>query len=101
MQCPHCGKETKTGKVCEKCGSSLQGIEVQYKDFKVSEFLDIKIPRQDPLGGEGPVTEQEEGAGIKKKPLTGKKPFQIMTVFIIALAAIAGFYLLLRLFFKF
>lgn len=47
MKCPKCGKETKNRKKCDKCGFVLNSnksndkFEVKYKEFKVSELLEI------------------------------------------------------------
>lgn len=105
MKCPHCGKETKVGKACDNCGRGLapsQGMEVQYKDFKVSELLDIKVGQQSPSGN----MVKKEGSGhkidreTKNYPASGmqaagKKRLGLgMTAVIVILAAIALFFLL-------
>jgi len=38
-RCSHCGGEITEGLPCKACG-----LEIQYKDFKGSEMLDIKMP---------------------------------------------------------
>lgn len=104
MKCPHCGKETRVGKACGYCGRDLapsQGVEVQYKDFKVSELLDIKLGQQSPAG----TGVEKEGSGgkmggaMKKEPTSGKQAARkkrlglVMTVVIVILAAVALFFL--------
>ena len=50
-------------------------MEVQYKDFKVSELLDIKLGQQSPAGNgvekEGPGDEIDRA--MKKDPSSGKQ----------------------------
>ena len=104
MKCPHCGKETKVGKACDNCGGGLapsQGMEVQYKDFKVSELLDIKVGQHSPAGNRV----KKEGSGHKidretkndpasGKQAAGKKRLGLgMTAVIVIIAAIALFFL--------
>lgn len=55
MTCPQCGKETAAGDECLLCGNkieSLQGLEIQYRDFKGSEMLDIKMASSSRQGDE-------------------------------------------------
>lgn len=107
MKCPHCGKETKGEKACEHCGKALlpsRGMEVQYKDFKVSELLDIRMPGQAPAPRENAETNERRGtstessAGTKKPQKKGSR--FALTAVIIFLAAAAGF-ILLKLLLKF
>lgn len=104
MKCPHCCKETKGGKSCDNCGRDLapsQGMEVRYKDFKVSELLDIKLGQHFPIG-KG-VEKKESGdeveGAMKKNPSSGKQAVRkkrlrsVMTVIVI-IAVIAAFLLL-------
>jgi hypothetical protein len=94
--CPHCGKETRDVKSCENCGKDLapsQGVEVLYKDFKVSELLDIKLRKQVPAGQETP----EPGAGQVKqqaKSSAEKKRSGLVVTAVIVAVAIAAFFLL-------
>lgn len=53
-KCPRCGLLMKPDKPCEKCGG---GIEVDFKDFKISELLDIKMP----------VRKKDDDSGEEKK----------------------------------
>jgi hypothetical protein len=96
MKCPHCGKETKNEEACEHCRKALlplQGMEVRYKDFKLSELLDIKMPSQGPAPQEDRRAEEEKS--IERKAAAGGKAsrFALVAV-IILLAAAAGFFLL-------
>lgn len=46
MKCHSCGTDLKGQSVCSQCGKRaedpLQRIEIEYKDFKVSELLEIR-----------------------------------------------------------
>ncbi len=46
MKCPSCGADMKEATVCNRCGKKIgdtsQGIEVEFKDFKLSELLEIR-----------------------------------------------------------
>jgi hypothetical protein len=104
MRCPQCGKETGPGKACERCVEDLppqKEVEVEYKEFKISELLDIRMAKNS----------RPAQAGEKAKPLLSKgtKPVKasrteeksgkkmsfivIMTVIIVVLAAIIGLYM--------
>ncbi len=51
MKCPACNSDIAQEKVCTKCGMKIepQGkIEVTYKDYKISELLEIRHKRSDP-----------------------------------------------------
>jgi hypothetical protein len=51
MICPHCGNESEKKDVCSRCGGKMevpeQAIEVEYKEFKVAEFMEIRRKRQE------------------------------------------------------
>ena len=100
MKCPHCCEDIGAGQACGKCGKdagSFQEMEVQYKDFKLSELLDIKVTKHVPAGeavGKPEPAQEKNSEGKKKISI----PY--FTVLIIVLAAIAGFWLL-RLLLKF
>jgi hypothetical protein len=102
MKCPHCGKETSNGKACESCGKDLvpsKGVEVIYKDFKVSELLDIKLSKQVPAGKErsAPVSGQ-----VKQKALLpARKRRSGLVVTVVIVAAAIALFLLLRFLLKF
>jgi hypothetical protein len=52
MKCVACGAEIGKEKVCVKCGkeaaNTRDNLEVNYKDFKISEFLEIRSRRHEP-----------------------------------------------------
>ena len=107
MKCPHCGRETKGKETCEHCGKSFAAggeVEVSYKDFKVTELLDIKMPgRAAPPEPEG-KTVGEGTAGAKRpvekkapppgKPAGAKKSRLTLVAIALLLAAAAAFVLL-------
>jgi hypothetical protein len=81
-------------------------MEVQYKDFKVSELLDIKMTKQTPSGKEMEKPRAVQEKVLKKtlpevpQPAAKKIPGIVVTAGIVVLAAIAVFFLL-RFLFKF
>ncbi len=128
MRCPHCGNELDGKDVCAKCVEKVSiqeaELEVEYKDFKISEFLEIRKKQQKPGTGEpdmpGRVRKKQKGlhkpsgSGLSaEKPeksamrgtrrvTQGKKNSLIMIVIIvlIALAVIFGAYFLMRTIFE-
>ncbi len=106
MKCPECGKEISSGKVCDKCGDAVQphGVEVEYKEFKISELLDIRMARKAGTVRAGrkdekaPPLSRKETRAIKA-PGTEEKSGQktslivIMALIIVVLTAIFGLYL--------
>ena len=46
MKCPRCGNELQQASRCGNCGKDMScsrnGLEVQYKEFPVSELLEIR-----------------------------------------------------------
>jgi hypothetical protein len=110
MECPRCGEEMAAGKECQnqKCGKGAlpaKEMEVQYKEFKVSELLDIRMTSPPPSGAEGEKPEYAQGkadgsvrpAHPNKGPSARKMPL-VLAAFIALLAVVAGFYLLRFLF---
>jgi len=108
MECPHCGEKITVGKECQECGKGVlhpKEMEIQYKEFKVSELLDIRMtshvpslegmkkPEPAPEGGNGTT----RPAQASKKP-SGRRALLVVTAVIVLLAAVAGFYLLRFLF---
>ena len=63
MKCPNCGKELNEKNVCIQCGkkaeSSAEDIEVRYKEFPKSEFLEILAKTLKP-GADSPEVPAEE-----------------------------------------
>lgn len=108
MECPHCGEEITTGNKCKKCGKETlpsKEMEVQYKEFKVSELLDIRMPGS-ALHGEGMKNSEPPPAGGDGVNRTGKakeepaarKSHIFMFAIIALLVVLAGFCLLKFLF---
>jgi len=112
MQCPHCGNEVSGAMLCSKCGGKVsppqRDIEVEYKEFKVSEFLEIRKSQQElraaGTGEQG--TEQKSGPVSLQPPanMTGKRApgrgtkrllIAFSLIFII-FGLMAGVYYLLR-----
>lgn len=104
MKCPRCGEETDWGKTCERCGEALpseKDVEVEYKEFRVTELLDIRMAKKGTgTGQEGEKSETLSGRHAKPlkndsgtTPEPAKKSFFIvmMVVIIIILSAIAAF----------
>jgi len=107
ITCPHCGKDTPAGDVCRHCNKdigSLQELEVQYRDFKGSEMLDIKMSsparHQDGKPGKKLPEAAESNRPPKKKSTTGKTLLFIGAAALIVIAALAWYYLL-KFFLKF
>jgi len=50
MKCPRCDTDITGKRKCSKCGLDVAGskdeIEVEYKDFKTSELLEIRHKKQ-------------------------------------------------------
>lgn len=115
MKCPHCGNESKRKDVCSRCGEKMempeQTIEVEYKEFKVSEFMEIRKRRQN--SGKGTEKALTEGAGTEEDDRTAgnagipathvslrqkgkRRMFFIAVLLLVVLAVISGAYYLLR-----
>jgi DNA-directed RNA polymerase subunit RPC12/RpoP len=75
MKCTRCGTELKNKEVCPRCGGKIasQDVEVEYKDFKISEFLEIRRKQKKAKeGGNGsPVRDAIPG---QIKPAGSAKP---------------------------
>ena len=116
MKCPHCGNESNRKDACSRCGEKMempeQTIEVEYKEFKVSEFMEIRKKRKN--SGKGTGKELTEGAGAEEEydRTAGKagipaahvllrqkgkrRIFFIAVLVLVILAVIRGAYYLLR-----
>jgi len=117
MKCPHCGNESQRKDVCSRCGEKIevpeQAIEVEYKEFKVSEFMEIRKKRQNSRR-KVPEKAITEGAGREEKGyrtagnagiaaprvsqrLEGRRRrFFIAVLVLLVLAVITGAYCLLK-----
>jgi len=92
-----------SGKTCAKCGKEAlppKGLEVEYKEFKISELLDIKMTGRVSSGTQvkKQATAQEREGGFEKaipaeRKTPGNKLFAVAAA-IVVIAMIAGFYLL-------
>jgi hypothetical protein len=96
MKCPSCGHESE-GKETEV---SKPQVEVEYKEFKLAEFLEI---RRKP--GSSEAEENETGCahgepGAKEASPGVKRSIVIMVIVLVIIAAIAGVFSLLRFFLK-
>jgi hypothetical protein len=112
MQCPHCGNELRGEMSCSKCGRKVsppkRDIEVEYKEFKVSEFLEIRKSQQEfrAEGTSEPGTEQKGGlfslqppARMTGKPTPGRGTKRLLIAFLLILiffGIVAGAYYFLR-----
>jgi len=116
MQCPHCGNELSGEMPCSKCGEKVSpakgDIEVEYKEFKVSEFLEIrKSPQEYRAEGTSEPGTGKKGGPVSLQPtanMTGKRApgrgtkrllIAFSLIFII-FGAMAGAYYLLRFLFR-
>jgi DNA-directed RNA polymerase subunit RPC12/RpoP len=74
MKCPHCGSDLKDTDLCSKCGRKVgpaPEIEVEYRDFKVSEYLEIR-QKEHKLPSETGSGVQESGPSRTSPETTGK-----------------------------
>jgi len=74
MKCPDCSSELDENNICSNCGMTVerheQEIEIEYKEFPKSEFLEIrKKPKSETESAEIAV---ENGKRKKTKPNTAR-----------------------------
>ena len=104
MKCQECGKEAGAGMACKNCGKEAgppKAVEVEYKNFKISELLDIKMSRHISSGKstnkQGPMlakaVRRERSLPVGHKT-PGVRSLLVLTTVIVVLVLIAGFYLL-------
>ena len=110
MKCPKCGADITGKRKCSKCGLDFAGpkeeIEVEYKDFKTSELLEIRRKKQAAHEHEEIKTDREhEGEKALKRESSGeafykdyKKPFPFLAAVALILMLIAGVFLIFRYF---
>jgi hypothetical protein len=110
MQCPHCGNELSGATLCSKCGRKVsppkRDIEVEYKEFKVSELLEIRKSQQasPDKGTSEPGTVKKGGpelppANMTGKPGPGRGTKRLLIAFLLILilfGIVAGAYYFLR-----
>ncbi len=105
MRCPNCDNELDEKHICSKCGKKITvpepGIEVEYKEFKVSEFLEIRRKQQTSLdSGEGKaenkdIQERRKYHWIRGISSTDNKLLIVsVAVFLIIAVSIGAFYAL-------
>ena len=87
MKCPRCDTDVTGKRKCSKCGLDVAGsqeeIEVEYKDFKTSELLEIRHKKlADRKHAEIKTVGEHNGGKALKRELSGetfckeeKKPF--------------------------
>lgn len=74
MKCPQCGFDLKGKDLCSRCGRKIEPvpeIEVEYKDFKVSEYLEIR--RKEHKTSSGTAAGAHEGKQSCEMPLMDEK----------------------------
>ena len=112
MQCPHCGNEVSGAMFCSKCGRKVippkRDIEVEYKEFKVAELLEIRKPQQasPDKGTSEPGTVKKSDsfspqppANITGKPAQGRRTKRLLITFLLILiffGLVAGAYYFLH-----
>ena len=109
MKCPRCNADISTQKKCGKCGfnvaDNLDELEVEYKDFKTSELLEIRRKKHMALpGAEVKKFVEQPGEDVIKREMPAnpsldakKNLFPILTVAVLVLALIIGGLFLVRL----
>ena len=100
MKCPKCGTDVTGKRNCSKCGLDIAGfqeeIEVEYKDFKTSELLEIRRKKQAASGHEEIKTLREQHEGKAKDE---KKPFFFLVAMaLILMLIVAGAFFIFRYF---
>ena len=105
--CPHCGKDAPAEGTCRHCGKdigSLQGLEVEYRDFKGTEMLDIKMSSHSREEHEKPGLKRPEAAESNRpseKKGAGGKTFLLIGAAVIIVIAVIAWYYLLKFFLQF
>jgi hypothetical protein len=127
MKCPDCGSELDRNNVCSNCGmivaSHEQEIEIEYKEFPKSEFLEIRQkPRSETEHAEMQAAKdfnrektppktagfksapKKQSQSIKQEPMkTGrdinKRSLLVFLAGILTAGILAGVYYLLKVFF--
>jgi rRNA maturation protein Nop10 len=114
MKCPYCGSELSKKDVCAGCGKKTElsnpSLEVEYKEFKISEFLEIRQKpeivqtEQEPSGPTKTDyrTTKDGATGETRRAIKREKSnfFLITAIIIVIITAAAGAWYLLRFFIK-
>ena len=105
MKCPRCHTEVAGESKCSKCGLDVLGsreeIEVEYKDFKTSELLEIRHKKQVAREHEEikSVGERKGEKALERDFCEDKKkPFSFLAAMALILMLIAGVFLIFRYF---
>jgi hypothetical protein len=118
MDCPYCGSTVKDKDICLGCGKKIdtaEEVEIEYKEFKVSEFLEIRRKQDGARSGSAEAagkyvmnarkSRSAPGAVFRKKKagmageadrspeVTRNRTFLIVTMLVIAAVMAGAFYL--------
>jgi len=107
LKCPRCDAHISGQMKCSKCGLNVadyqKEIEVEYKDFKTSEFLEIRQKKHSvPLIEKTrEVKEHPKSKVLEKKQAetfhqSGKRSFRILAIVFLLLALITGTFIIIR-----
>lgn len=107
MKCPRCDTDITTQRKCGKCGinvdDDLKELEVEYKDFKTSELLEIRQKRHPGLSAAKTTTVKKQSFEIaseskdpEKSTSDNEKKFPLVSIFVLVLMLIAGAFFLYR-----
>lgn len=106
MRCPNCDNELDEKHICSKCGKKITvpepGIEIEYKEFKVSEFLEIRRKQQTSVdAGEGKAENKDfqnrrKYHWIRGIAPTNKKLLIVSVAVLLVIAAGIGAFYILR-----
>jgi Flp pilus assembly protein TadB len=70
MKCPSCGNELEGKNICSRCGKKVdipeQEWEIEYKEFKISELLEIRKKQKKSHANEAGETDLDENKKQKK-----------------------------------
>ncbi|MDQ7787008.1 MAG: hypothetical protein RDU01_05325 [Thermodesulfovibrionales bacterium] len=108
MNCPFCGQEASAGEICNHCGRKINkpadDLEIEYKEFTLSEFLEIRKKKEQPgeqgFRGKGVSLSDQRGASLRRKQSTyektGKTRKCLILIAVIGFVAVilGGFFLL-------
>ncbi len=92
MKCTACGADMKGLTVCEACGKKAEGpegLEVEYKDFKISELLEIR-PKYGPVKEAAKPAYDDLHRGNVSSGDEGERTFSRIIPIIIVSAVAAG-----------
>jgi hypothetical protein len=108
MKCPRCNTDMTGNNKCGKCGLNVaenrEELEVEYKDFKTSELLEIRQKKRTiPSGTVTDTSRKPLGAGtqksemhLKPSPEYKKSSFLFFAVIGLIMALIIGGVILVR-----